>query len=166
MTDPLGSVSQPVKFLGTEADETQGQLSPDGRWIIYNSNESTRGAGDVFVSAFPSGQNRLKVSTQVGADPRWSPDGRTIYFRGSSGSNGLRSYLAASFAVSPAGRPEVGLPRTLFSTPGNTAVNDRNEFHLVPARDGRFLVSEFDAAAQPVVNLVVNWQGLIPVATR
>lgn len=55
-----------------------GQISPDGRWIAYVSNES--GASEVYVVAFRGGQGKWQVSTNGGTQPKWSRDGKELYY--------------------------------------------------------------------------------------
>jgi len=55
-----------------------GHISPDGRWIAYVSNES--GAPEVYVAAFRGGQGKWQVSTNGGTQPKWSRDGKELYY--------------------------------------------------------------------------------------
>ena len=96
-------------------DETEGQFSPDGRWLAYVSNES--GRAEVFVQAFPGGQPRTQVSTAGGTQVRWSADGGEIFYSAPDG-----MMMAAAVALSDAS-PDVKLPVPLFrhtSQPGRT----------------------------------------------
>ena len=66
-------------LLETEFREIVFALSPDGRWIAYQSDES--GAVEIYVRPFPEvDDGRWQVSTSGGFDPVWSPDGRELYF--------------------------------------------------------------------------------------
>ena len=68
-----------VPLLQSSFDEIMPALSPDGRWLAYSSNES--GTFEVYVRPFPDAQSaRWQVSTNGGVDPRWSPDGRELFF--------------------------------------------------------------------------------------
>ena len=63
----------------TEFDEQASSVSPDGRWIAYDSDED--GDRDVYVRPFPDVDGgKWKVSTQGGANPVWSPDGRELFY--------------------------------------------------------------------------------------
>ena len=57
-------------------------LSPDGRWLTYMSNES--GALEVYVVAFGGGQGKWQVSASGGLQPRWSKDGKELYYMNST----------------------------------------------------------------------------------
>jgi len=54
------------------------KLSPDGRWLAYFSNES--GRREVYVTPFGGGQGKWQVSANGGQQPRWSADGKTLYY--------------------------------------------------------------------------------------
>ena len=63
-----------VAVAASPHDETEGQFSPDGRWVAFVSNES--GRPEAFVQSFPAGEARTQVSTQGGTQVRWADDGR------------------------------------------------------------------------------------------
>ncbi len=70
----------PVPLMTEEYDESWPALSPDGRWIAYQSNET--GRYEVYVRPFPDvGSGRWQISTQGGTVPRWAHSGREIFFR-------------------------------------------------------------------------------------
>ena len=69
----------PVPLLATPYTELHPALSPDGRWLAYTSNES--GNNEVYVRPFPNTNGgRWQVSNGGGSEPRWSADGREIFF--------------------------------------------------------------------------------------
>jgi serine/threonine protein kinase/Tol biopolymer transport system component len=55
-----------------------GKLSPDGRWLAYHSIES--GRAEVYVTPFFGGQGKWQVSASGGQQPRWSTDGKELYY--------------------------------------------------------------------------------------
>ena len=66
--------------LDTEFREDEPAISPDGRWIAYNSNES--GQPEIYVRPFPNlDDGKWQVSAAGGVDPVWSPDGRDLFFQ-------------------------------------------------------------------------------------
>jgi Tol biopolymer transport system component len=77
MTGASG-VRKPIPFLQTKFNETQGQFSPDGRWIAYTSDET--GRNEVYVRSFPTGSGKFQISNNGGTQPRWRGDGKEIYY--------------------------------------------------------------------------------------
>ncbi len=72
------SGSVPVPYLQSPASETQPRVSPDGRLIAFRSDEA--GGNQVWLRDFPVPQGKWNVSRGNGQSPRWSPDGRYVYF--------------------------------------------------------------------------------------
>jgi len=137
-------------ILNTPADEFHGQFSPDVHWIAYASNDS--GALEVFVQPFPAGGDRIKVSLQGGAQPRWRRDGRELFYLAAD-------YRLMSVDVQPG--PRFGTPKPLFHTQVIEELRERRD-HYAVNRDGtRFLVST-PRPVQPPITILLNW----PAATR
>jgi Tol biopolymer transport system component len=76
---PLEGERTPTPLLDSQASETMANFSPDGRWLAYSSNES--GRSEVFVRAFPELGGRWQVSRNGGSEPRWSADGKKLFYR-------------------------------------------------------------------------------------
>ena len=91
-------------LLNTSAYEGGARLSPDGRWLVYISNES--GQNEVYLRPFPALDRRWTISTQGGTQALWNPNGKEIFYR-----NGDKM-----MAVEVTTTPEVKLsaPRVLF----------------------------------------------------
>ncbi len=69
----------PFPYLATPAIEKSGVVSPDDRWIAYDSNAS--GQFEVFVNSFPKASaSPVIVSAAGGRNPRWGPDGRELFY--------------------------------------------------------------------------------------
>jgi Tol biopolymer transport system component len=64
--------------LKTVFEETNGQFSPDGRWIAYETNES--GRFEIVVQSFPEPFGKWQVSTGPGIQPRWGADSKQLFF--------------------------------------------------------------------------------------
>ncbi|MEO7966982.1 MAG: DPP IV N-terminal domain-containing protein, partial [Gemmatimonadaceae bacterium] len=72
------SGAAPRAIVATDAQETAGTLSPDGRWILYQSDES--GRPEVYVDSYPTRGRRTRVSNGSGISPVWRGDGREIFY--------------------------------------------------------------------------------------
>ena len=72
---PLEGERKPSLILERGAN---GKLSPDGRWLAYQSGES--GRLEVYVVPFGGGQGKWQVSANGGTQPKWSKDGKELYY--------------------------------------------------------------------------------------
>jgi dipeptidyl aminopeptidase/acylaminoacyl peptidase len=75
---PMTGDRRSVPLLRTSFAETQGHVSPDGRWLAYTSDES--GRSEVYVQSFPDLVSKIQVSASGGGDPRWRPDGQELFY--------------------------------------------------------------------------------------
>ena len=145
--------SEPL--LVTEFNELNPDLSPDGRWLAYESNVS--GQAEVYVRPFPNVDGgRWQISTGGGVHPVWRPDGRELFFRTRDGNlMGVSVQTEPEFA---AGNPQILIEaRYQVVAPAET---DR-AYDIAP--DGRrFLMIKSGAADEPDASLtrirvVLNW---------
>jgi WD40 repeat protein len=85
LPDPLGpaGASKPYPFLRTQFTERNGQFSPDGKWVAYESNES--GRMEIYVTPFPGPGGKRQISTGGGVYPRWRKDGKEIFYTTNAG---------------------------------------------------------------------------------
>ncbi len=151
---PLTGDRKPVPLLVTAADETLARFSPDGKWILYRSDES--GRSEIYVRDFapdrtPAIGNAKWTISSGGDKPRWSRDGKEIYYLASD-----RTLMAVPVTIGSTFKPGVAVP--LFKT--NTASYD--PYDVSP--DGRFLIATLpDDASQPSlpITVVLNWQALM-----
>ena len=93
-------------FLRTQFNESAPQFSPDGRWLVYTSNES--GRTEVYVQPYPGPGGKWQISTEGGTEPVWNRNGRELFYRTGDkmmavGARGLPSPPSASelFAIVP-----------------------------------------------------------------
>jgi serine/threonine-protein kinase len=112
---PVGGTPTPHPLHDAAGSETDGQLSPDGKWIAYQSVES--GSSEIYVQPFPGPGAKVRISTQGGIGPRWGRTGRELFYWGATvGSRGL---IAVDMQTDPSLRP--GAPHELFqSASGST----------------------------------------------
>jgi hypothetical protein len=140
-----GADRTPVAVATTPFEEHMGEFSPDGRWVVYDTNES--GRFEIVAQAFPQANERLPVSTVGGVEPRWSADGTEIYFVA-----GGKMMVAPVKAKGPT--LEFGTPVALFST---QIKENPFKFEYAVSRDGRFLVNSVVAeTSAPPITLILN----------
>ena len=77
---PVSKSIKPEAFASTPANETHGQISPDGRWLAFATDETTPGTFEIVVRPFPAGAGRWQVSLTGGDWPRWAPDEQRLLF--------------------------------------------------------------------------------------
>jgi Tol biopolymer transport system component len=65
-------------ILSGSSNESEAAFSPDGRWLAYQSNES--GRTEVYVVPFPGAESKWQVSSTGGSMPRWSANGRELFY--------------------------------------------------------------------------------------
>jgi Tol biopolymer transport system component len=125
---------KPRRLTTTPFRELTPQVSPDGRWMAYTSNEG--GEAQVYVTRWPSVEGKWQVSKESAAMPRWSGDGRSLYFM----SQDRRIFRAT---IGPGGaEPVLGLPKELFRTNYDGSYTARNSRWTVLPDGSRFLVLE------------------------
>jgi Tol biopolymer transport system component len=94
-----GAVAKP--FLETTADEHSAEISPDGNWVAYVSDDG--GREDVYVRPFQGSGLPFKVSSDGANDPRWNRDGSRLYFVAPGGRfYSVSTTLKPSFSAGPA----------------------------------------------------------------
>src|SRR6185437_400452 len=76
---PLTGGGKPTRVIQGDYPTFAAQLSPDGRWLAYCSDED--GPDQVFVRPYPSLDGKWQISVHGGGQPRWSPDGRQLFYR-------------------------------------------------------------------------------------
>jgi serine/threonine-protein kinase len=106
----IASITPPDRTIRVLLDGDFAQLDPqvsrDGRWLAYQSDESDR--FEIYVRPYPGVEaNRWQISTTGGTSPRWSPDGRELYYVDQTG--------LVTVPVEPGGAFKVGRPRRLFA---------------------------------------------------
>jgi Tol biopolymer transport system component len=141
----------------TPSDERGGQLSPDGRWVAYETDES--GRFEVVVQSFPERGRPRPVSTSGGKYPRWNADSSEIYFVAPDDTL-MAVRVASGHSTQTDLTIEIGKPVALFATRmvGGFAASFVRAPYAV-ARDGRFLFNEpLDESTNTPITLILNWQ--------
>jgi serine/threonine-protein kinase len=143
-------------LLNSPSDERNASISPDGRWIAYDSNQ-TDGRSQIYVRPFPNVSDAVRqISTDGGRTPLWAASGRELFFVSGS------TMMAATIQFVPGIR--VGSITPLFEA-GSRIVDGRllgNTMRTYDvSRDGqRFLMMKdapTDGPAPPAIVVVQNW---------
>jgi Tol biopolymer transport system component len=137
-----GSFGEPVPFLKTMFNERNGKFSPDGKFVVYVSDES--GRPEIYVRDFPKGNQKVQISNNGGGAPRWSRDGKEIFYIE------RRKLMAVSVATHPAFSP--GTPTVLFEKRSMVAAN-----YDVAADGKRFIILDRANENPLLIHVVNNW---------
>jgi Tol biopolymer transport system component len=155
MPERSGPTPKPSIYLDTGSfTETDGHFSPDGRWVVYSSNESQR--YEVYVTAFPDSRGKRQISIDGGITPRWRGDGKEIYYIDPN------STLMAAEIINKGGSLEVGQIRPV----ARGFINQRG-YLFDASKDGTRFLSHVlrgapreDAFSEPLT-LISNWPALL-----
>jgi Tol biopolymer transport system component len=146
---PLQGDRTPVPYLHTPFNEDLAAVSPDGRWLAYDSNET--GTPEIYVRSFPEPGEKYRVSTSGGMIAQWSRDGKELVFFS------LSEYYSGSgpiYAVDVETKPtfKAGTPRVLFTPRPDIS-------GLVATADlSRFLATAPAEGAPPAsITITLNW---------
>jgi len=151
---PLDGDRKPFPVVQTAFDERDAQFSPDGKWIAYQSNET--GRYEIVVQPFPGPGARTPLSAMGGAQVRWRPDGKELFYIALDG-----QLMAAPIQLGADGKTVTpGAAVKLFPTRLGGALQDVNRQQYVVSPDGqRFLMDTIVGDANtPPITLVANWK--------
>jgi Tol biopolymer transport system component/predicted Ser/Thr protein kinase len=139
---PADGSGPPVPYLKTPFQESFPVVSPDGRWLLYNSDES--GRPEEYVQSFPTLGQKYKVTTGGALLGLWRKDGKEIFIESADGTSTLSAQVLESgttFQASP--------PRLLFHFPfvvfGLAATRDGQRF-IIPTPEGKLQGSSITIA--------------------
>ena len=151
----VGPSADTRPLLDSIYSESAPAISPDGRWLAYQSDES--GRPEIYVRPFPAvDQGRWTISTGGGTEPRWAPNGRELFFTNRSG-DWTTAGVLMSAPVTPGSTFIAGQPTALLKIPPGAS----GAYDVGP--DGRFLlhfqqaVRASEKAPRQEIVIVQNW---------
>jgi eukaryotic-like serine/threonine-protein kinase len=139
-----GTEPKPHRLLEESGfSDRQGQVSPDGRWLAWSSDES--GVNQVYARSLYDTGGKTRISIESGQEPRWSHNGRELFYRDSTNNQ----LMVVDVQTSPALR--VGRPKALFAL--------TSQYWDVMPDGKRFIVVKPSATSpEPAkMQVVVNW---------
>jgi len=145
---PLAPGGAPQSLAGSQFNEYGSSVSPNGRWIAYQSDET--GRPEVYALDLAAAALRRQVTTDGGEEPHWSPDGRELYYRS------VNRLLSAPVLNGPTLR--FGNPVPLFEGVYTSGIETGRSYDVNP-KTGRFLLvlpaRELKSAG--AIRVVLNW---------
>ena len=139
-------------LLDSEFSERRPAVSPDGRWLAYESNES--GQLEIYVRPFPNvDDGKWPISTDGGVEPQWSPDGEELFYLAPGNLMATQIETEPTFSWST--------PERALSTSGYALPDSAHQYDISP--DGRFLMLKWataettDGEGLPELIFVQNW---------
>jgi hypothetical protein len=137
---------EPKPLIVTPAYEGGAQLSPDGRWLMYQSNVS--GQAEIYIRRYPALDRQWQVSEGGGVQSRWSPNSKEIYYRS-------ENRIVAVTVDASGAEPAFGKPTVLFADDYDfgRGISIAN-YDVMP--DGRFVMLRRGANGGKL-RVVVNW---------
>ena len=146
----LGDHIHATPLLNTQANEGQSQISPDGRYLAYASDES--GRFEIYVQTFPKATERWQISAEGGADPRWRGDGRELFYIAAD-----RRMMTVDTTIQPLFRH--GGAKVLFQTQLESLWMDTRNHYDVTADGKRFVViAPVSDRREAPFTFLMNWQ--------
>ena len=147
---PFAGDRTPRLYAARDYMLANSTVSPDGRFIAYNANET--GRFEIFIESFPTPGTRWQVSREGGVHPRWRHDSRELYYYAADG-----NLMAAT--INPQATPQVGATVVLFRerllAGPVVAVGFGPQYDV--GVDGRFLLNvPVAAATTPAIHVVLN----------
>jgi hypothetical protein len=145
----LDAESTTVPLLDSEADEVHPALSPDDQWFAYTSDIT--GRLEVYIQRFPNLGGTIRISSNGGQEPQWSPSGDRLYYRSINGRE--------VFAVDVLGGDPLrfGREELLFEGDFEPGIRWGAKWDIHPDGD-RFLMLQIEHPENPKeIRVVINW---------
>jgi tricorn protease-like protein len=137
-------------FLKAVSVVTNGQFSPDGKWVAYAANES--GKWEIYVTSFPDARGKWQISTGGGEQPRWRGDGKELFYLSPDGKMmAAPATTGASF--------DAGAAFILFQSTPRQPISTLHRFAYDVNGDGRrFLINtQIKQTETGSLSVILNW---------
>jgi hypothetical protein len=148
---PLGHPDQAAALVTSKFANSRAALSPDGRWLAFESNES--GEPEIYVVGMNGGGGRWQISTRGGVEPHWSVDGKELFYVSPESK-------VMHVAVLPGATFDTGPSAPLFPITLPSAAG-RTRFNVTPDGTGFLVLTPKGDGAGPPTTVVLNWQTVL-----
>ncbi len=150
---PMTGTKTVTALVASPFTESMPRLSPNGKWLAYQSNET--GRFEIYVRPFPESGARVQVSDNGGSEPLWGRSGRLLYFRGPMGEvMHVGVTTDTEFSI---------IARSVALTGDYLTDASHASYDIAP--DGRFLMLR-RAGAESQTVIVHNWRRELRERTR
>jgi Tol biopolymer transport system component len=149
---PLVGERKPRHVLDTPFPKGGLRFSPDSRWIAYTTSAS--GRPEVQVASLPTFGDIRPVSHNGGVAPRWSRDGKELFFI-------MTPNTLMSAEVRPGPKIEIGIPKPVFRYSASALLGTDPigpQQYDVTGDSGKFLLNEALQGSMDPISVVLNWQ--------
>ena len=144
---PLMGEGKPKPILETPFSQWSARVSPDGRWLAYNSNES--GRVEAYIQPFQTPGEKLRLSVNGSGPVSWRGDGKELFYLALDG-----TMMAVPIQAGDAMEP--GIPQSLFQTGIATATVLR-QFAVTEDGQRFLLLAPLPAESATAITVVLNW---------
>jgi Tol biopolymer transport system component len=148
---PLAHPEQAEAVVTSKFYNVRAALSPDGRWLAFESGES--GQSEIYVVGIGGASGRWQVSTHGGQEPAWSPDAKQLYYL-SPESKMMRVPVTTGASF------DIGIPEAVFVT-SIPLLNTRNRYRLAPDGLHFLVITPEGDQAKPPTTVLLNWSRLL-----
>jgi Tol biopolymer transport system component len=135
-------------LLGSNYREQYGAFSPDGKWVAYQSDEA--GTQEIWVTDFPDGKEKHRISERGGREPRWRANGEELFY--ASGDSMLMAAAVGS---------GFGSVRSVQLFRVGPLPTSEGWHYAVTSDGGKFLVQVGRPDQSRTLNVVFNWPQIL-----
>ena len=137
------------RMLASKGSQSNGQISPDGKWLAYATDDSD--GWNIFVTTFPGAAGKWQVSVGGGTEPRWRGDGKEIFYLDTK-----RMLMAVPVGSGPTFSS--GTAQPLFRVRSRAPISNTDVFSYDVSKDGsRFIVNRYvKPSSVPPLDILLN----------
>jgi Tol biopolymer transport system component len=152
--DAETGIGQPRPVIQTDAEERDAEFSPDGKWIVYETNKS--GRSEIYVQPFPGPAASILISNGGGTQAQWRDDGNEIFYIGRDGRLFSVPLQFTSTGLEP------GTPVPLFNAGIGVVDAINRRFYSASADGQKFLIARSVERPASPITVLLNWKGRPP----